>query len=283
MLIFIGVERGVFIAKYRIYFTVARGTGLFEGMPVKLSGFKIGKVESLELTDDAKVKAILAINKQYHQWIRQDSMALLNKEGLLGENIIEITLGNMDMPIIQDKKEIRFHRSRGLEDIAEDMLPVLVEIKQIVGYINDPKSDFKQILGNVQILTKDLQATQTHLNEVLKTANQRLVNLDKNSANTLKNIDGLSAHADKTVQHVNVNLPAILDKIDRTLDNLEKTSSNLKATTDSTLHNLPNMIYKGEHLLEDSQEVIGSLKQTWPIRSHIEAPTQRLIESDSHE
>ena len=32
----IGIERGVFTAKHRINFTVVKGTGFFEGMPIKL-------------------------------------------------------------------------------------------------------------------------------------------------------------------------------------------------------------------------------------------------------
>ena len=280
MLAVIGVERGIFIPKYRIYFTIARGTGLFEGMPVKLSGFKIGKIESLELTDDAKVKATLAINKKYHKWIRQNSTAVVSKEGLLGESIIEITLGSMDKPIIEDKTEIQFYRTRGLEDIAEDMLPVLVKIKEIVTYINDPDGDFKQTMSHIQVLTKNLRVTEDNINQLVQAAHTRISLLQTHSTKTLENINTLSGDIGTTVRQVNGRLPGIMDKLDRTLDNIEQASRAFNATTDTTL---PAMLSKGDNLLDDTQQVMGSLKQTWPIRSYIEESNERLLRSDSHE
>src|SRR3990172_9412817 len=67
ILFFMGRERGLFIKKYAIFFTVDSGTGFIEGIPVKLLGFKVGKVKSLELTEDAKVKVTLEINKKYQK------------------------------------------------------------------------------------------------------------------------------------------------------------------------------------------------------------------------
>ena len=101
-MVFIGIERGVFTAKYRINFTVDKGTGFFEGMPVKLSGFKIGKIDSMSLDEHAKVKVILLINKKYSKWIRQDSKAILTKEGFIGRGAIEITVGSVNKPVIGD-------------------------------------------------------------------------------------------------------------------------------------------------------------------------------------
>lgn len=280
MLVFIGVERGVFIPKYRIYFTIARGTGLFEGIAVKLSGFKIGKIESLELTDDAKVKATLAINKKYHKWIRKNSVAVLSKEGLLGESIIDISLGSMDKPIIEDKTEIQFYRTRGLEDIAEDMLPVLAKIKEIVTYINNPNGDFIQTMGHIRAVAKDLHTTEDNINQLVQATHTRISQLEANSAKTLEKINALSDDLDKTVRQINGRLPSSMDKLDRILDNVEKTSHNLQTTTDTSL---PAMLSKGDNLLDDTQQVMGSLKQTWPIRSYIDESNERLLRGDSHE
>lgn len=283
MLVFIGVERGVFISSYQIYFTIDRGTGLFESMPVKLSGFKIGKIESLELTGDAKVKATLSINQKYRKWIRKNSQAILSKESLLGESVIEITLGGMDEPVIQDGAEIGFYRNRGLEDMAEGMLPVLLEIKEIVAYVNDPEGDFKQMLRHTRRLAEDLHTTEDTINQLVQAAQGRMSRLEANSAKTLQGIDSLSASMEQAVRQAGGRLPAMLDKLDRSLDNIEQASSKLKAATDSTATSLPALLTKGENLLDDTQQVVGSLKQTWPIRPYVQEPKERLLRGDSHE
>ncbi len=50
-------------------------------MAVKLRGFNIGKVEKLELTDDARVKVTLSILRSHMKWVKSDSKARLLKEG----------------------------------------------------------------------------------------------------------------------------------------------------------------------------------------------------------
>lgn len=281
--VFIGLERGLFVSKYRIYFTIERGTGLFESMPVKLSGFKIGKIESLELTDDAKVKVILSINEKYRRWIRQNSIALLSKEGLIGESIIEITLGGMDRPIVKPNSEIQFHRTRGLEDIAEDMLPVLTEIKQIVGYVNDPEGDFKQILRRARQLTDELNIAVQSADRVLQDTRGTLYRLEKESSGSLKDIGALAADLDAVAKRVDGRLPAVMDKLERSLSNVELATASLKTALERSAPAVPPLLLKGEDALDDTREVVKSLKRTWPIRSHIEAPDETPLHGDSHE
>jgi phospholipid/cholesterol/gamma-HCH transport system substrate-binding protein len=281
--VFIGVERGLFISKYRIYFTIERGTGLFESMPVKLSGFKIGKIESLELADDAKVKVILSINQKYRQWIRQNSMALLSKEGLIGESVIEITLGSMDKPIVKPNSEIKFYRTRGLEDIAEDMLPVLTEIKQIVDYVNNPEGDFKQILNHAHRLTDELHVTVDNVNKLLQETHGKIADLEKTAVGAIKSVDALAGNLDKSVRQVDGRLPAVMDKLENSLDNVEKASSSLKTVLERSASSVPNMLLKGEDTLDDTREVVKSLKRTWPIRAHTPDSGENLLHGDSHE
>ena len=80
--VFIGIERGVFTAKYRIYFTVDKGTGFLKACLSNFQGFKIGKIDSMSLDENAKVKVTLLISKKYNKWIRQDSKAILTKRRL---------------------------------------------------------------------------------------------------------------------------------------------------------------------------------------------------------
>jgi phospholipid/cholesterol/gamma-HCH transport system substrate-binding protein len=46
-IVYIGIENRLFTKKYHLRFTVDRGTGFSQGMPVKLSGFRIGRVKEI--------------------------------------------------------------------------------------------------------------------------------------------------------------------------------------------------------------------------------------------
>ncbi|MDU0460971.1 MAG: MCE family protein, partial [Geobacteraceae bacterium] len=45
--LFYGFQKDFFTATYSLHFTVDRGTGFSKGMPVKLSGFRIGRITSI--------------------------------------------------------------------------------------------------------------------------------------------------------------------------------------------------------------------------------------------
>ncbi|RJQ39408.1 MAG: MCE family protein [Nitrospiraceae bacterium] len=274
--VFIGIERGLFTAKYKIYFTVDKGTGFFEGMPVKLSGFKIGKIDSLSLDEHAKVKVTLLISRKYGKWIREDSRAILTKEGFVGETVIDVTVGNQSKPVLKDDSAIKFEKTRGLEDIAEEVKPVLNEIRDIIGYVNDPKGDIKQTLANLKTLSAGLNATKESVDKLLKNADSNISGVSSDASKTLKNID-------KTVSSMNEKINPVIDKLNRTMDNAEKTTANLKDAVEKAAPKIPPLLNKGEDTLSDTNEVMKSLKQTWPIRLFIERPKDSLIHGDSYE
>jgi phospholipid/cholesterol/gamma-HCH transport system substrate-binding protein len=272
----IGIERGVFTAKYRINFTVDKGTGYFEGMPVKLSGFKIGKIDSMSLDENAKVKVTLLISKKYNKWIRQDSKAILTKEGFIGEGVIDISVGSASKPVIGDGGVIQNEKARGLDEIAEEMRPVIGEIRDIISYVNDPKGDIKQTLANLKTLSSGLNATKENADKLIKNADTNISGVSSDASKTLKNID-------KTVSSMNDKLNPVIDKLNRTMDNAEKTTASLKDAVEKAAPKLPPLLNKGEDALSDTSEVVKSLKQIWPIRLFIERPKDSLIHGDSYE
>lgn len=272
----IGIERGIFTAKYRINFTVDKGTGYFEGMPVKLSGFKIGKIDSMSLDENAKVKVTLLISKKYSKWIRQDSKAMLTKEGFIGEGVIDISVGSTNKPVIGDGGVIQNEKARGLDEIVEEMRPVIGEIKDIITYINDPKGDIKQTIANLKTLSSGLNATKENVDKLLKNADSNISGVSSDASKALKNID-------KTVSSMNDKINPVIDKLSRTLDNAEKTTANLKDAVEKAAPKVPPLLNKGEDALSDTNEVVKSLKQIWPIRLFIEKPKDSLIHGDSYE
>lgn len=279
----IGIERGIFMAKYRINFTVDKGTGFFEGMPVKLSGFKIGKIDSMSLDERAKVKVTLLISRKYSRWIRQDSKAILTKEGFIGEGAVEITAGSMNKPIIEEGGVIQCEKARGLDEIIEEIRPVIGEIKDILSYLNDPNGDIKQTLANLKALSSGLNATKENADKLLKNADSNISGVSSNASKALKNIDSLVSNVDKTVSSMNDKINPVIDKLSRTMDNAEKTTATLNDTVEKAAPKVPLLLNKSEDALTDTNEVVKSLKQMWPIRLFIKKPKDSLIHGDSYE
>lgn len=282
-IIFIGVERDLFTPKYSLYFTVDKGTGFFAGMPVKLSGFKIGKIDTISLDENARVKVSLLINKKYQKWIREDSRAALTKEGLIGESIIDITVGALSKSVLRDNATINYERTKGLDEIIEDIRPVLSEIKNIINYMNDPKGDIKQTIGNLKTLSSELHKTRENIDVLLKNTDVNISNVASNVTNTVKNVDSLVDNVDKTVAGIDGKIAPVIDKLNNAMDNAEKATSSLKDAMEKVSPKVPSLLSKGEDALNDTKDIVKSLRQMWPIRLFVEEPKDVILYGDSYE
>ncbi|MEW6213741.1 MAG: MlaD family protein [Nitrospirota bacterium] len=284
---FIGIQRDIFTPKTKIFFVADSGRDINEGQAVKLSGFRIGKVKKLSLNDIARVKVELSINRKYMKWIKTDSKARLTKEGLIGESIIEITPGSINVMRVEENGIIAFEREKGLNEMAEELRneikPVLKDIRQIVHYVNDPQSDIKQTLRNLKKLSGDLSTTRQYLDSLF-------LNTDKNLTVTVKKIDSLVnsakqtiADTDNVIKKFDKDIPNILDKVNRSLENAQKATEDIKKATEHASPQISSILEKGNDLADGAKDVVDSVKKIWPIRSYIEKPGEKTLKVDSYE
>jgi phospholipid/cholesterol/gamma-HCH transport system substrate-binding protein len=99
----LGARARLFEARYTIYAEFSEVAGLQEGATVRLAGVQIGRVASVELPAQpgGKVRVGMKIAKQFADRIRKDSEARIQTQGLLGDRIIEITVGTTQTAALQ--------------------------------------------------------------------------------------------------------------------------------------------------------------------------------------
>lgn len=285
ILLFIGIEKDLFSQKYTIFFVVGSGSGFTEGMPVKLSGFKIGRVKNLSLDEKARVRVAIEINRKYQKWIRKGSVARLAREGMIGESTIDITVGPQEKEEILDKEEIQFEKVGGMEDLVKEVKPVLQEIKEMLSYINNPEGDIKRSLGNISALTSEIRGTRAQLDRtigdlrgvisearetvaVVKSAGEKALpivdntgrmvgDLEKRASPLLDRMDSLVSNLEKS----SGKLPEIARKVDGILDDTKKITGNVSADGPK----IRDMIGSADALLRDTKETVEGVKGSWPV------------------
>jgi len=74
--------------------------GLIEGATVRLAGVQIGRVSSVVLPPQpgGKVRVTMTVARRFQDRIRRNSEAHISTQGLLGDKIVEITMGLPDAP-----------------------------------------------------------------------------------------------------------------------------------------------------------------------------------------
>ena len=171
----VGIQQDVFSPKTRLFIVTDSGNEISEGMAVKLRGFNIGKVEKLELTDDARVKVTLSILRSHMQWVKSDSKARLLKEGVIGANIIEITLGSEKEKPLEHNAVIAFERERGLGQVVDQLYAEVIPLID----------DLKRVARRADTLLAGLPATQQKLDAAITSASKNFENLEKVTASDL--------------------------------------------------------------------------------------------------
>jgi len=229
IVVFIGIQKDIFTHKYQIYFTAASGAGFKVGMPVELSGFKIGRVKTIDLTESAHVKVILEINKKYEKWVRSNSVAGLGKEGFIGDAFIEIALGGEGGRVLEDGDEIGYVKSGGIEALVEGAKPILKEVADIIHYVNDPKGDLKASITNIREFTAELRETRRGIDRAVGSINQLVVNLD---ARATPAMDAL-VQTGKNLQTLSSGLAPVAGKVDGILEKTHAAATKLESAMDN--------------------------------------------------
>ena len=96
----LGARARLFEARYTVHADFSEVGCLNEGATVRLAGVQIGRVKAVNLPSEpgGKVRVDLAIAKQFANRVRKNSVARIETQGLLGDRIVEITVGTADAP-----------------------------------------------------------------------------------------------------------------------------------------------------------------------------------------
>jgi phospholipid/cholesterol/gamma-HCH transport system substrate-binding protein len=197
----IGKRSALFEERYSLWTSFSSTEGLVVGAPVRLAGVTIGNVTRIAFGRDLKdrrIALILSVEQRVQDRIRGDSVASIGTIGLVGDKVLDITVGSLDRPVLQP----------GARLASVDPLDYTVLVQ---------KGD--RILDNVTRITASLDeflaggesAGKRNLNEALRSLRTTLVEVEKGGG-LLHDIIYGKEGAD------------LLARVDRTVQSLERTA-----------------------------------------------------------
>lgn len=278
------VKKGFFTPKSAVYIVANSGQDFKLGMPVKLSGFKIGAVSKLELDDKAQAEVELQIEDKYFHLLREDTVVYLKKEGVIGDSVLEARRGSDDKPVLKPKATIEFERGGGLEQIANDLreklYPALDEVNKLLKSLNDPKGDLRPIFSNLRQLTDNLQDTHARINHILKQVDEGVV---QDVRPALQSVHKSMEGAESMVNKINQEVPTMLNKTQSSLENLRQTTDTIKQSVENSAPHINGLMGETRGLVSDTRNMMDSASQSWPLKNILQPTEQGMIKMDSHD
>lgn len=300
--LWVGVKKGLFTSQSPIYFRADSGQDLSVGMPVKFSGFKIGKLHSLRLDEQGHVEVELRIETQYLKLIKQTAKVSLIKEGVIGDGVLDVSRGAADKPMLKTGETLKFERANGLEqavmEIKSRVVPILDDVHLM---LSDPRGDLRAMMGNfriisneISLLVKDLHATRQKIDTVLTTVDG---NLTHEVAPLLHSLRQTTLNAENISMHLDHDLPLMLQKVDGSLENLRSSSELMKNAVQGIAPQVPVVVSEARatlgqahdalgrtvDMVDSTQEVLDGLSASWPLKSVIPVPESGVLRMNSHD
>jgi phospholipid/cholesterol/gamma-HCH transport system substrate-binding protein len=96
----LGARARLFESRYTVHAEFTEVGGLVVGATVRLAGVQIGRVTAVTLPAQpgGKVRVDLTLARRFSDRIRKNSVARIETQGLLGDKIVEVTVGDATAP-----------------------------------------------------------------------------------------------------------------------------------------------------------------------------------------
>jgi phospholipid/cholesterol/gamma-HCH transport system substrate-binding protein len=159
MIYALGARARLFEPRFTVSAEFTEVGGLVEGATVRLAGVQIGRVSGVNLPSQpgGKVRVDMSIARRYNDRIRKDSVARIETQGLLGDRIIEITVGTPAAPPVRPNDVLA---SRDPFDLNQVMGESAGVVKSI-GALADSLRETAQTLNQSRLIEEATATVQT--------------------------------------------------------------------------------------------------------------------------
>jgi phospholipid/cholesterol/gamma-HCH transport system substrate-binding protein len=169
----LGAQARLFEARYDLIAEYREVGGLLPGSTVRLAGVQIGRVKTVALPEDpgGKVRVTLNIARRFAERIRADSVARIETQGLLGDKLVEISLGSPDAPLLKPGMSIATREPIELSQLAGEGVDILKNVAALSANVNATVESLNRS-GAIDALSATLKSAQQAADRIGRVSDQ---------------------------------------------------------------------------------------------------------------
>ena len=195
----IGGKKYLFTSTYKLNTRFANVAGLQAGADVMVGGLHSGTIRSINLPDKPgeQMTVVMQLDQSTHRIIRQDSVASIDTEGLLGNQYVAVSFGSADKPDVKDGDTISSIpplEMSELLDKANGLLgqgqAAMVNIKQVAEHLKSVSAKIDSGDGTVGALVND-KALYNNLDQTASGARSAVTSADAGIKDFQDNMEAL--------------------------------------------------------------------------------------------
>ena len=164
-LVYVMYARGVFESTQRVVLIADDSEGVIVGMDLTFSGFPIGRVQRVELSDEGKARIIIEVAREDAKWLRTSSVFTMERS-MVGSTHLHVYTGVLADPPLPDGAV----RAVLIGNAAAEIPQLVNTVRGLVENLQNmtkPDSSLNMSLGNLQTVTQNLTGPYGALSVVL--------------------------------------------------------------------------------------------------------------------
>lgn len=222
---YIGSQENMFSKTFDIYSLFGNVSGLSQGSSVQYAGINVGTIKSIEIVNATKVKVNISLISDVKEFIKKDSEATINSDGLVGNKVLVITAGSPNSPPIESG------------DSIHSVTPV----------------SFGDIINNLNETTKEAQSITVSLASIMDKVNNGEGTLGKlvNESDIYNNLDSLMLSFASSTANINKILSSASVAVDLVTSDIKK----MQGSVESIVTNIDDITRK----INSSESLVGTL------------------------
>ena len=292
--LFLMRARGFFEPKQQLYLLADNAEGVVAGMDLTFSGFPIGTVQNVELSERGEVRIKIDVRRADAKWLRTSSVFTVIKP-IFGATQLRAYSGVLTDPPLPDGAVRPVLRG----DFNEEVGRVIGAAKDVLDNLNQitaANSELNRSMANLQTFTAKLQSNKGALHAIFGNEQdaQKLVAAVERANAAMAQIQGLAVNGQRLVANADQRvfgrngladdaqasvrqLHALLQetrgslkRVDAVLQEAQGAASNVRSATED-LGTLRNEVEANLRKIED---MINDLNRKWPFNKErrIELP-----------
>jgi len=279
----ISLQSDLFAKKFTLYFSPPSAAFFYDGQAVKFQGFTVGRIKEMDLQEDGTVRITLNLLERYHPMLHQDAIIHLVRDGLIGEQTLEITSGSAEKPVIEAEQTIQYETAATIEQLLQDIKPavenantLLRELTELAAWLNDPTSDFRQMVARMNAVSQDLNRENVgklviNLAEILENLQSMTKGLKESRvgeqlAKSLQSTSEILSDLRPLTQQLAEEGPDSLKRINSLIthvDLLSKSLDTVASDLSELTPELPGLARESRQALAEIQTILKSLQGSW--------------------
>src|SRR6202161_1339862 len=148
---FIGSGQSLFQSTYRVKAEFQNVVGLSDGAGVRVGGLHQGTVKHIQLPNrpDGKMTVIMDLDRGTRDVLKQDSVAAIKSEGLIGDKYVEISFGSDNAAALKDGDTIPSEKPMDMSNLVKKADQLLDPAQGAVADLNGTASNLKSISAKI--------------------------------------------------------------------------------------------------------------------------------------